>query len=220
MWHATYTQRNQGHSRLLMVENQIGNLTPIPSFGHNLCFNYSNGSCEPILDIHIPKSFQWYKELFNPMGFNPLTILWKFGSPSGFQLPKWELTWSVEVHSFTFSYILRSMKCDSQVSLLACTFASPCFGCEPKTRVATSSTVFTFFTSYEIKHWRCGDECNFNKVRLCCILMCWMIISHIKSSWSKGHPIVFELHFLMLPIQLIGHVYTRAISLPCLQKPL
>ncbi len=93
MWHATYTQRNQGDSRLLMVKNQIGNLTPGPSFGHNLCFNYSNGSCEPILNMHIPKSFQWYKELFNPMGFNPLTILWKFGSPSGFQLPKWELTW-------------------------------------------------------------------------------------------------------------------------------
>jgi hypothetical protein len=28
------------------------------------------------------------------------------------------------------------MKCDSQVSLLAHTFASPCFGCEPKARVA------------------------------------------------------------------------------------
>jgi hypothetical protein len=38
MWHATFTQGNQGNSQLLMVENQIGNLTPGLSFGHNLCF--------------------------------------------------------------------------------------------------------------------------------------------------------------------------------------
>jgi len=42
----------------------------------------------------------------------------------------------VEVHSLTLSYTLVSMKCDSQASLLARTFASPCLGCEPKVRVA------------------------------------------------------------------------------------
>jgi hypothetical protein len=51
MWHATCTQVNQGDSWLLMVENQIDNLTPNPSFGHNLFLKYPNGSCEPILDI-------------------------------------------------------------------------------------------------------------------------------------------------------------------------
>jgi len=49
VWHATYMQGNQGDSRLLVVKSQIGNLIPNPSFGHNLCFNYSNESCEPIL---------------------------------------------------------------------------------------------------------------------------------------------------------------------------
>jgi hypothetical protein len=44
---------------------------------------------------------------------------------------------SVEVHSFTPSHILRSMKCDSWASLLACTFASPCLGHKPKARVVT-----------------------------------------------------------------------------------
>jgi hypothetical protein len=29
------------------------------------------------------------------------------------------------------------MKCDSQASLLACIFASPCLGYEPKARVTT-----------------------------------------------------------------------------------
>jgi hypothetical protein len=51
MWHVTCTQGSQGDSWLLMVRSQIVNLTPNPSFGHNLCFNYSNGACEPILDI-------------------------------------------------------------------------------------------------------------------------------------------------------------------------
>jgi hypothetical protein len=30
------------------------------------------------------------------------------------------------------------MKCDSRASLLACTFASPCFGHEPKVKVVTN----------------------------------------------------------------------------------
>jgi hypothetical protein len=54
-----------------MVGSQIDTLTPNPSFGHNLCFKYPNGSCEPNLNISILKDFQWYKELFNPMSFDP-----------------------------------------------------------------------------------------------------------------------------------------------------
>ncbi len=53
MWHATYTQGNRGDSLFLMVRNQIGTSTPSLSFGHNLCFKYPNGSCEPILDIYV-----------------------------------------------------------------------------------------------------------------------------------------------------------------------
>jgi hypothetical protein len=51
MWHVTFTQVNQGNSWLLVVGSQIGNLTLDPSFDHNLCFKYPNGSCEPILNI-------------------------------------------------------------------------------------------------------------------------------------------------------------------------
>jgi hypothetical protein len=71
MWHATFTQGNQGDFWLLMVRSQTANLTPSPSFGHNLCFDHSNGSCEPIFDIFVPRSFQWNKELHKPMGFDP-----------------------------------------------------------------------------------------------------------------------------------------------------
>jgi len=76
-----------------MIMNQIGNLTPNPFFGHNLCFKYPNGSCEPILDIYVPRAFQYYKENFNTMGLTPAIAFWKFGGPSGLQLPKWELAW-------------------------------------------------------------------------------------------------------------------------------
>jgi hypothetical protein len=47
------------------------NLTPNLSFGHNLCFNYPNGSCKPILDIYVLRAFQRYNEIFNLMGFDP-----------------------------------------------------------------------------------------------------------------------------------------------------
>jgi hypothetical protein len=86
IWHATCTQVNQGNFRLLMVESQIGNLTPDPSFGHNLCFKYANGSCKPILNICVPINFQRYKDFFNPMNFDPynhpLKIRESIGTPT------------------------------------------------------------------------------------------------------------------------------------------
>jgi hypothetical protein len=57
MWQANCTQVNQGESWLLVIRNQIGSLTPNPSFGHNLFLKYSNGTCEPILKIYILRVF-------------------------------------------------------------------------------------------------------------------------------------------------------------------
>jgi len=71
-----------------MVGNQIDNLTPNLSFGHNLCFKNQNGSCEPILDIYVPRSFQWYKELFNAMNFDALKLPFKNLGVARFQFPK------------------------------------------------------------------------------------------------------------------------------------
>jgi hypothetical protein len=80
MWHATFTQGNQGDSRLLVLMSL--------SFGHNLCFNCPNGSCEPILNIYVPRAFQWYKEFFNPMGFNPFNHSLKIWESTGTLTPK------------------------------------------------------------------------------------------------------------------------------------
>ncbi len=49
---------------------------------------------------------------------------------------------SVGVHFLTFSHTFESMKCDSQPSQLARTFASPCLGCKPKARVTTQMIFF------------------------------------------------------------------------------
>jgi hypothetical protein len=43
---------------LVLFETQWSNLTPSPSFGHNLCFRCLNEQCEPIVDMYIPRDFQ------------------------------------------------------------------------------------------------------------------------------------------------------------------
>ncbi len=60
-----------------MVGSQIGNLTPKLSFGHNLCVKCANGAFKPILNIEVPKAFQWCKELHNLMGFGPCNCFLK-----------------------------------------------------------------------------------------------------------------------------------------------
>jgi hypothetical protein len=82
-----------------------------------------NGSCEPILDIYVPKDFQSYKDFFNPMRFDPYNHSLKIWKSIGTPTPK---------VGTDFSYILGSMRCDSRASLLVCTLASLYFGHEPK----------------------------------------------------------------------------------------
>jgi hypothetical protein len=97
MLQATWMQGNQENSWLL---------SPSPSFDHNLCFKCPNGSCEPILDIYVSIAFQKYKELFNPMGFNPCNRflkIWKsIGTPTpkvGTHLGVWGFVPSHSLHS-------------------------------------------------------------------------------------------------------------------------
>jgi hypothetical protein len=138
MSHTTCNLGNRGDSQLLVLKSQIVNLTFGPSFGHNLCFKCSNGSCEPISDIYVPTSFQWYKARLNPLSFYPCNRSLKI----------WESIWdsnfqdessfgSVKVHSLTLFRTPGSMRCDSHASVLAHTFASLYIGHEPKTKVVT-----------------------------------------------------------------------------------
>jgi hypothetical protein len=128
-----------------MVRSQIANLTFGPSFGHNLCLKCPNGSCEPILDIYGPKAFKWYRELFNPMGFDPLQLLYEdLGIHRDFNSQNGSSFGSVGVHSLIFSHTPRSMICDFWASFLAHTLASLCLGHEPKAKVVTFSDIKSY----------------------------------------------------------------------------
>ncbi len=139
LWHATYKQLNQGIFLLLMVGNQIGNLIPNPSFHHNLYFKVPKWFMRTHFRHLHSKSFLMINGIIQSNEFWPLKstsenleIHQDSNSQSGNSLGSLG-----GVHSFTLSYIPKSMKCDSRASLLAHTFANLCFGCEPKARVVT-----------------------------------------------------------------------------------
>jgi len=139
MSHATWTQGNRIDSWFLVVKSQTTNLTPDLFLDHNLCFRCSNGWCKPILNIYVSIAFQWYKKLFNLMGFDPcirfLKIRESIGTPTpkmGVHVGVWRFipshffalagTWNV---TFGFPFWLAPLQ-------------APCFGREPKARVATN----------------------------------------------------------------------------------
>jgi hypothetical protein len=135
MSHAIWTHRNWVNSRLLMVRSQIANLTPDLSFGHNLCFRCPNGRCEHILNIYVPRAFQWYKDCFKPLRFDlwncPLKIWESIKTPT----PKVEPFGGVRVHSLTPSHTPRSMLCDSHLSSWPATLQTLVLVVSPRLRL-------------------------------------------------------------------------------------
>ncbi len=115
MLHATCTQRNWVDSWFLVVEIQIANLTLGLSFGHNLCFRCPNGWCKLILNIYVPRAFQWYKECLKPLRFDPYNCPLKIRESTETPTPKVGPLGGVRVHSFTNFHTPKSMLCDSQL---------------------------------------------------------------------------------------------------------
>jgi hypothetical protein len=60
MSHARIGRREEVDSRLLMVGSQTANLTPGPSFAHNLGYRCLNCQCEAIFNIYVSRPFQWH----------------------------------------------------------------------------------------------------------------------------------------------------------------
>jgi len=139
MSHTTCTQGNRVYFLLLLLGSQIGNLTPGPSFGHNLCFKYSNEWCKPILDIYVSRAFQWYNFSSKPLSFDPYNHPLKIRESTGTLSPKVGVAlgvWGfIPSHSFAF---LET--CNMTLGLLSwlATLKALCLGCESKARVATS----------------------------------------------------------------------------------
>jgi hypothetical protein len=57
--HSPSARRERVYSWLLVVGSQIANLTPGPSFAHNLGCKCPNDQCEAISDIYTSRPFQW-----------------------------------------------------------------------------------------------------------------------------------------------------------------
>ncbi len=58
--HSPNARRERVDSRLLVVGSQTANLTPGPSFAHNLGYKCLNDQCEAISDIYTSRPFQWH----------------------------------------------------------------------------------------------------------------------------------------------------------------
>jgi hypothetical protein len=138
MWHATYMQVNQVNSWFLVVKSQIANLTLDPSFGHNLCFKYSNGMCKLIFDMYVLRAFQWCKELFKPMSFDHYNCFLKIQKSIRTPIPK--MGAHLGVCGFIPSHpctLLGAWNVIPRVHFQLTPFASFCLGCKPKAKVTT-----------------------------------------------------------------------------------
>jgi hypothetical protein len=69
--HSQLGGREEVDSRLLVVGSQTANLTPDPSFAHNLSCRCPNDQCEAIFDIYASRPFQWHQEHPNARCFGP-----------------------------------------------------------------------------------------------------------------------------------------------------
>jgi hypothetical protein len=85
--HSTCMHQGRVNSRPLVIGSQTANLTPGPSFCHNLCCECSNGQCEAIFDIYTSIAFQWYKKHPNVSVLTPTIEFWSFGSLGGLPIP-------------------------------------------------------------------------------------------------------------------------------------
>jgi hypothetical protein len=104
-------------SWLLVVRSQTANLTPAPSFAHNLGYRCPNDQCEAISDIYTSRIFQWHEEHPKARCFAPCCRTLKIRESRRTLNPQlWECefhlhTWpkwgcdSLQVHQVSLSYM-------------------------------------------------------------------------------------------------------------------
>jgi hypothetical protein len=96
--HSLRQRREEVDSRLLVVGSQTGNLTPGPSFAHNLGYRCSNGQCEAILGIYASRPFHWYKERSKARRFDPSNLFLNFWESRRIPFSHF---WECELHFHT-----------------------------------------------------------------------------------------------------------------------
>jgi hypothetical protein len=197
MSHVVCSQVFWVDSRLLVVGSQnwqtLGNSTPGPSFGHNLCFRCPNEQCKTILDIYASRAFHWYKERHKPLRFDPSNRSPKFRESTGTPSPQsGSCLGSVRVHSLTLSYTPGSSWCDSRASLwpaplqpLFALVASPKLGLRHLfchlincSKCINNMYLMYSITTYSILNWFLIIMTNIQWTHLCRLLSsitCWSI---------------------------------------------
>jgi hypothetical protein len=99
MLHSWSTRQEHVNSWLLVVGSQIADLTPGPSFTHNLGCRCPNDQCKAILDIYTSRTFQWHQEHPNARCFGP--CCWALNIWESWRTPNPQL-WECEFHSHTW----------------------------------------------------------------------------------------------------------------------
>jgi hypothetical protein len=99
MLHSPNARRDRVDSWLFVVESQIANLTPGPSFAHNLGYKCPNDSCEAILNTYTSRPFQWYQEHPNARCFDPCNQALNFQESRRTPSPQ---LWECEFHPHTW----------------------------------------------------------------------------------------------------------------------
>jgi hypothetical protein len=100
-------------------------------------FQYPNGWFKPILDIYVSIAFQWYKKLFNLLGFDPYNFSSKIWKSTRTLTPQMGVALGVWRFIFSHSPTLPGIRCVSRASILSHSLASPYFDREPKVMVET-----------------------------------------------------------------------------------
>jgi len=96
--HSQFGGREEVDSRLLVVRSQTVNLTPGPSFAHNLGDRCPNGQCEAIFDIYASRPFQWHKEHLNARCFGPCCRTLNIQESQRTQNPHFAKCWASPPH--------------------------------------------------------------------------------------------------------------------------
>ncbi len=87
--HSQFGGRKEVNSRLLVVGSQTANLSPDPSFAHNLGYKCPNDQCEAIFYIYASRPFQWHQDHFNARCFGP--FCWTLNIRESWRTPNLQL---------------------------------------------------------------------------------------------------------------------------------
>ncbi len=151
-----------------------------------------NGSCEPILDIFLPRSSQWYEVFLNLMGFDPYNRSLKIRESIETPTPK--VGAPLRVWGFIPSHFPSL-----PASLLARNLTRHCLGREPKARVVT---MFMFFVWHE-----CITVCF-------CSLFDFNALFCISIPCSNFKAFMFKLSLKLQPLKKFKLINTCLVTKP------